>query len=98
MDYLEYNWFLVILKQILHSLLVAIFSGIVATVLFFRATDIVKSDIHKLAIVESTQSAEVIFTLLDGIFIFHDKMPRSISLIGITLVIIGMVLNSLIDL
>jgi len=82
--------------QVIQSLIVAIFSGIIATILFFKATDIVSSDTHKLAIIESTQSGEVIFTLLGGVFIFHDKIPTFISLIGIILVVIGMILNSLI--
>jgi drug/metabolite transporter (DMT)-like permease len=82
--------------QIVQSLIVAVFSGIIATILFFKATDIVSSDTHKLAVVESTQSGEVIFTLLGGVFIFHDKIPTLIGLIGILLVVIGMILNSLI--
>ena len=82
--------------QVIQSLIVAIFSGIIATILFFKATDMVSSDTYKLAIIESTQSGEVIFTLLGGVFIFHDKAPTVISLIGIILVVTGMILNSLI--
>ncbi|MBU3155663.1 multidrug resistance efflux transporter family protein [Clostridium estertheticum] len=82
--------------QVVQSLLVAIFSGIIATILFFKATDLVSSDVRMLAVVESTQSGEVIFTLLGGVFIFHDKIPTLIGLIGIMLVVIGMILNSLI--
>ncbi|WP_459477973.1 DMT family transporter [Clostridium saccharoperbutylacetonicum] len=81
--------------QILQSLIVAIFSGIIATILFFKATDIVNNDTHKLAVIESTQSGEVIFTLLGGVFIFHDKIPTFIGLIGAFLVVVGMILNSL---
>ena len=81
--------------QVLQSFIVAVFSGIIATILFFKATDIVSNDTHKLAVVESTQSGEVVFTLLGGIFIFHDKIPTLIGLIGIILVIIGMILNCL---
>lgn len=80
--------------QIVQSLIVAIFSGVIATILFFKATDIVSNDTHKLAVIESTQSGEVIFTLLGGVFIFHDKIPTLIGLIGIMLVVIGMILNS----
>lgn len=83
--------------QIVQSLLVAIFSGIIATILFFKATNIVSSNSHNLAAVESTQSGEVIFTLLGGVFIFHDKVPTLIGLIGIILVVIGMILNSLVN-
>jgi drug/metabolite transporter (DMT)-like permease len=83
-------------EQIVQSLIVAVFSGIIATILFFKATDMVRLNTHKLAVVESTQSGEVIFTLLGGVFIFHDKIPTLIGLIGIILVVIGMILNSLI--
>jgi len=83
-------------EQIVQSLIVAVFSGIIATILFFKATDMVSSDTHKLAVIESTQSGEVIFTLLGGVFIFHDTIPTFIGLIGIMLVIVGMILNSLI--
>lgn len=81
--------------QILQSLIVAIFSGIIATILFFKATDMVSNDTHKLAVIESTQSGEVIFTLIGGVFIFHDKIPTFIGLIGAFLVVVGMILNSL---
>jgi len=83
-------------EQIVQSLIVAIFSGIIATILFFKATDIVSMDIHKLAVIESTQSGEVIFTLLGGVFIFRDKIPTLIGFLGITLLVIGMILTSLI--
>lgn len=82
--------------QIVQSLIVAVFSGIIATILFFKATDTVSSDTHKLAVVESTQSGEVIFTLLGGVYIFHDKIPTLWGLIGTLLVVLGMILNSLI--
>ncbi|AYK26977.1 multidrug resistance efflux transporter family protein [Clostridium beijerinckii] len=82
--------------QLLQSLVVAIFSGIIATILFFKATDIVSNDTHKLAVVESTQSGEVIFTLIGGVFIFHDKYPAFVGLAGIILIVIGMILNSIV--
>lgn len=83
--------------QTAQSFIVAIFSGIIATILFFKATDMVNKDVHKLAVVESTQAGEVVFTLLGGVFLFHDKIPTLIGLIGIFLVIIGMILNSIIE-
>lgn len=82
-------------SQIVQSLIVAINSGVIATILFFKATDLVKGNMHKLAIVESTQAGEVIFTLLGGLLLFHDSMPTITGFIGIFLVTIGMILNSL---
>lgn len=81
--------------QIIQSLIVALCSGVVATILFFKATDIVKNNMHKLAIVEATQSGEVIFTLIGGLILFHDKVPTAVGFIGIAFIIIGMILNSL---
>ncbi|ATD54553.1 DMT family transporter [Clostridium chauvoei] len=82
--------------QVVQSFIVAIFSGVIATILFFKATEMVSNNVHKLAIIESTQAGEVIFTLLGGIFILNDKIPTTIGIVGITLVVIGMVLNSII--
>ncbi|EHK2338280.1 TPA: DMT family transporter [Clostridium perfringens] len=82
-------------QQIFQTFLVAIFSGVIATILFFKATDIVSKDAHKLAVIESTQSGEVIFTALGGIFILNDRVPGVFGVIGILLVVFGMILNSL---
>ena len=82
-------------QQIFQTFLVAIFSGVIATILFFKATDIVSKDAYKLAVIESTQSGEVIFTALGGIFILNDRVPGVFGVIGIVLVVFGMILNSL---
>ena len=84
-------------NQILQSLIVAVSSGVIATIMFFKATDIVKGDSHKLAVIESTQVGELIFTLLGGVFIFNDNIPTVLGIIGIILVAIGMVVNSFIQ-
>lgn len=81
--------------QVAQSLCVAIFSGVLATVLFFRATDLVRENPKQLAVIEATQSGEVIFTLLLGVIVLHDSIPSPISFIGIILIVLGMVLNSL---
>ena len=81
--------------QLLQSFLVALFSGVIATILFFKATDLVKSNPAQLAVVEATQAGEVIFTLLLGILFLHDSIPSPVSLIGILLIVIGMIVNSL---
>lgn len=83
-------------NQMIQALLVAIFSGIIATILFFKATDLVSNDLNKLAVIESTQAGEVVFTVICGILLFNDKIPSTISLLGLALVILGMILNSFI--
>ncbi len=46
-------------SQVFQCFIVAVSSGLIATVLFFFATDLVKDDPQKLATVEATQSGEV---------------------------------------
>lgn len=82
-------------SQVLQSFLVALFSGVIATTLFFKATEIVKGNPHQLAVIEATQSGEVIFTLLGEILILKTTFPTFIGYIGVILVIVGMILNSL---
>lgn len=81
-------------SQLIQSFIVAVFSGIIATILFFKATDIVKDNSHNIAIIESNQAGEVVFTLLGGILIFHDTVPTTLSLLGLIIVVLGMILNS----
>lgn len=76
------------------SILVAIFSGVIATVLFFKATDMVSGNMQKLATVEATQSMEVLFALGGEYLLLSIIIPSSISLIGIFIVITGMILHS----
>lgn len=81
--------------QVIQSCGVAMFSGVIATILFFRATTLVKQNPRQLAVIEATQCGEVIFTLLGGILVLGDELPTVWGYVGILLVVIGMVLNSL---
>lgn len=83
------------MSQCLQSFMVAMFSGVIATTLFFRATDIVKADAGKLAVIEATQCGEVIFTLLLGVLVLSDAMPGPVTMIGIAVIVAGMILNSI---
>jgi Na+-translocating ferredoxin:NAD+ oxidoreductase RnfD subunit len=80
--------------QSIQSLLVALFSGVIATVLFFMATDKVRGNMQKLAAVEATQSFEVVFALIGEMIILSIPLPSSFSWIGIFIVIVGMILHS----
>ncbi len=84
-------------EQVVQSLIVAVFSGVIATLLFFKATDMVNHSPSKLAVIESTQAGEVIFTLLGGVLLFHDRIPTLLGFIGIFIVVAGMVINSLLS-
>ena len=82
-------------SQILQSFIVAIFSGVIATTLFFKATELVKSNANQLAIIEATQSGEVIFTVLGEALILGSSLPTITGFIGLAFIILGMILNSL---
>lgn len=80
--------------QTYQSLLVAISSGVVATVLFFNATDLVRGNMQKLASVEATQSIEVLFALAGELVFLSTPIPSVLSWCGIFLVTLGMILHS----
>lgn len=81
--------------QVVQSVSVALFSGVVATLLFFEATNLVRHNPKQLAIIEATQAGEVLFTLLGGILFLHDSLPTKTGFLGIGIVVLGMLLNSL---
>lgn len=81
--------------QVLQSVSVALFSGVTATLLFFEATNLVRHNPRQLAVIEATQAGEVLFTLLGGIVFLHDSLPTPAGMLGIGVVVLGMVLNSL---
>jgi drug/metabolite transporter (DMT)-like permease len=83
--------------QISQSFIVAICSGIIATVLFFSATDMVKGSAHKLAAVEATQAGEIIFTLAGELILLSTSFPSTLSCFGILVVAVGMILHSFIS-
>ncbi|MGQ3480356.1 DMT family transporter [Paenibacillus sp. TY11] len=80
--------------QTIQSALVAVFSGVVATVLFFKATDQVRGNMQKLATVEATQSLEVLFALMGELIFLSIPIPSPLSWIGMFIVIFGMILHS----
>lgn len=81
--------------QALQSVIVALSSGVIATVLFFRATDMVRNSMSGLAAVEATQSFEVLFALLGEMLILSSPSPSLLSWVGILVIILGMILHSL---
>jgi len=84
-------------SQVVQTFIVAVFSGVIATILFFYATELVRHDNHKLPGVEATSSGEVIFALLGELLFLGALFPNLTSIIGIVLVITGIILHSLIS-
>ncbi|MEC5423790.1 multidrug resistance efflux transporter family protein [Virgibacillus sp. C22-A2] len=84
-------------SQIMQTFIVAVSSGVIATALFFYATEMVQNDNKKLAGVEATQSGEVVFALFGELIILSAPLPSGLSFIGMGLVITGMVLHSIVS-
>ena len=82
-------------QQIFQSLIVAVFTGIIATSLFFKAMDLVSGDMRRMAIIESTQSGAVLWTILGGILVFGNTIPANLSIVGLCFIVIGMIANRL---
>ena len=72
-------------SQMFQSLLVGISSGVIATVLFFIATDRVRDHQGKLAAVEATQSTEILFVIIGEVLLLGIAFPSPIALAGLRL-------------
>ena len=82
------------MSQVGQSLIVSVSSGVIATSLFFMATDMVQHDQGKLAAVEATQSVELIFAMLGEMVLLSLPLPGALSLVGVLVIIGGMSLHS----
>ena len=83
--------------QVLQTMIVALSSGVIATVLFFKATDLSKGNPQQLASVEATQAGAVVFTVVGEILLLKGEVPSQWASFGIMLVVTGMVLHSLLS-
>ncbi len=77
--------------QMIHTFLVAVFSGVLATSLFLSARNKSTSP-SELAAVDATQSSEVIFALIGEIIILNSPFPDLVSITGMVLVFFGLAL------
>ncbi|HRN62059.1 MAG TPA: multidrug resistance efflux transporter family protein [Luteimonas sp.] len=68
---------------------VALFAGVIATILFFQATGMVRDQPLALGAVEAMQGAEVLFAVLLGVLLLGEAWPTGGALAGAALVIIG---------
>lgn len=71
---------------------VALSSGTIATILFFRATDMVRSEPTALAAVEAMQAAELLFATLLGVLFLGEAWPHGYALFGALAIIVGIAL------
>jgi drug/metabolite transporter (DMT)-like permease len=73
---------------------VATCSGVIATILFFSATEIVRQHRIGLAAVEAMQAGELLFSVLLGAILLRERWPHGISAYGAAGVILGIVMFS----
>ena len=78
--------------QIEAIFVVALVSGVAATILFFHASGMVRNNPTALGAVEAMQAAEVVFAALLGVAFFGEAWPRGQALLGVLLVVSGIVL------
>lgn len=81
--------------QVVQCLIVALASGVVATTLFFRATDLVRDRPAALGAVEATQAAEVPFTLAGEALVTGIAPPTPTAWTGLALIVGGLCLHAL---
>ena len=77
------------LPQVLLAGGVALSAGVVATILFFQATGMVRDNPAALGAAEAMQAAELLITTLLGVTFLHEAWPRGLALWGAALVILG---------
>ncbi|MFI7102173.1 multidrug resistance efflux transporter family protein [Streptomyces sp. NPDC050161] len=82
-------------SQLVQCLIVALVSGVVATTLFFRATDLVRHEPAALGAVEATQAAEVPFTLLGEALVVGIAAPALTGWLGLALIVVGLCVHAL---
>jgi drug/metabolite transporter (DMT)-like permease len=70
---------------------VALSAGVIATVLFFHATGMVRHDPTALAAAEAMQAAEILFSVLIGALWLGEAWPHGRTLVGALIVIVGIV-------
>lgn len=81
-------------RQIALTAGVALGAGVIATILFFQATGMVRRDPSALAAAEAMQAAEILFATLIGVWWLGEAWPRGRALGGALAVIVGIVLFS----
>lgn len=70
---------------------VALSAGVIATILFFQATGMVRDNPVALGAAEAMQAAELLFATVLGVWFLHETWPQGIALWGAALVVLGIV-------
>ena len=75
---------------------VALSAGVIATILFFAATGMVRDNPTALGAAEAMQAAEILFSVLLGVLFLGEAWPRGQALAGALLVSAGIVAFALV--
>lgn len=75
---------------------VALGAGVIATVLFFQATGMVRHNPTALAAAEAMQAAEILFATIIGVLWLGEAWPQGRALAGAVIVVVGIVVFSLV--
>ena len=75
---------------------VALGAGVIATVLFFQATGMVRDNPTALAAAEAMQAAEILFATFIGVLWLGEAWPQGRALGGAALVVVGIVVFSVV--
>jgi len=70
---------------------VALSAGVIATILFFQATGMVRDNPTALGAAEAMQAAEILFATLLGVLLLGEAWPRGVALAGAGVVALGIV-------
>jgi len=76
--------------QWFNTALVALFSGIIATSLFLHARHLA-TNAYEISAIDSTQSSEVLFSLLGEIIFLGGVLPGTFGMLGIALTMTGLI-------
>ena len=82
--------------QIAFAAGVALGAGVIATVLFFQATGMVRNDPTGLAAAEAMQAAEILFATVIGVLWLGETWPQGRALWGALIVVVGIVIFSIV--
>ncbi|MFD2244706.1 multidrug resistance efflux transporter family protein [Pontibacter ruber] len=82
-------------QQLLGILTIAVSSGVIGCILFFKAMHITRADGHGLAAVEATQAVEILMTMIGEVLLLGIAWPNWIGTLGMLVVTGGLVLYSI---
>ena len=82
------------MEQVWFAAAVALGAGVIATVLFFQATGMVRNNPTALAATEAMQAAEILFATVLGVLLLGEAWPQGRALYGALVVMAGIAVFS----